>query len=256
MFYVLDAAAASLSEALVVDGMRGTPYQLWTRPVFSQGTLLDLHLEPSSFPTAGSPQPTSSAFMLERYVPNAAGGLDALPEINVPGYPVALLGEAEQSGGSELLTLEPGPGLTGRAQLHRLRLSGSGATLLASRALEARVGSVTVVGQTAVYVRDAADACEPTTHLETFALDAGLTPLASLELPGDGWSVVDPALGGADEGSIVLQRGRGFAKVHIDADGNLSLTSFQTTPSLVTDVRLDGDVLRATSANQVVRLSP
>lgn len=71
---------------------------------------------------------------------NAAGGLDALPIVNVPGYPVALVGNAE------LLTLEPGPALAGTAQLHRLRLGAQGATILSSRSLEARVGAVRVVG--------------------------------------------------------------------------------------------------------------
>jgi hypothetical protein len=248
VFYVLDAAAASLSEALVVDGVRGTPYTLWTRPVFSQNTLLDLHLDPSSFATPGSPPPSSSAFLLERYVLNAAGGLDALAVINVPGYPVALLGEAE------LLTLEPRPALEGTAQLHRLRLDGNRATVLASRALAARAGTVKVVGQTAVYVRDAADVCEPFTHLETFALDANLTPRASLELPGDGWSVLDSSAGSLDGSGLVLQRGRSFARVTIDADGNLSLTSFQTAPSLVEGARVDADVVRAIGGNQVVRV--
>ncbi|MEO8182533.1 MAG: hypothetical protein ABI895_27165, partial [Deltaproteobacteria bacterium] len=249
VFYVLDAAAASLSDALIVEGVRGTPYTLWTRPVFSQNTLLDLHLEPSSFPSAGKPPPTSSAFLLERYVLNAAGGLDALPVINVPGYPVALIGEAQ------LLTLEPGPALVGTAQLHQLRLSGNGATLVASRALAARVGAVTVVGQTAVYVRNAADDCEPVTHLETFALDAALTPRTSLELPGDGWSVVGSRAGSPDDSSIVLQRGRGFAQVRIDADGNARLTSFATAPTVFGGVQLDGDVVRAIGGNQVLRLS-
>jgi hypothetical protein len=258
VFYVLDAAAASLSEALVVDGVRGTPYTLWTRPVFSQNTLLDLHLDPSSFATPGSPPPTSSAFMLERYVLNAAGGLDALPMINVPGYPVALIGE------TELLTLEPRPALEGTAQLHRVRLDGYRATVLASRALAARVGTVKVVGQTAVYVRDAADACEPVTHLETFALDGSLTPRASLELPGDGWRVLGSSgdgssagassMGGLDGSSLVLQRGRGFARVAVDANGNVSLTSFATAPSLVEGAEVDGDVVRAIGGNQVVRV--
>jgi len=249
VFYVLDAAAASLSDALVVEGERGTPYTLWTRPVFSHNTLLDLHLEPSSFPSPGKPPPTSSAFLLERYVLNAAGGLEALPVLNVPGYPVALIGEAE------LLTLEPGPALAGTAQLHRLRLSGNRATLVASRALQARVGAVTVVGQTAVYVRKAADACEPVTTLETYALDAALTPRASLDLPGDGWSVIGSRAGSPDDNNIVLQRGRGFAQVSIDADGNASLTSFATTPNLVDGVRLDGDGVRAIGGNRVLRLS-
>jgi hypothetical protein len=248
VFYVLDAAAARLSDPLVVDGVRGTPYTLWTQPVFSQNTVLDLHLEPSSDPTGGKPSPTSSAFMLERYVLNAAG-LDALPVINVPGYPVALIGEAE------LLTLEPDPGLAGTAQLHRLRLGSHRATLEASRALGARVGTAKVLGQSVVYLQNAADACEPVTHLQTFALDADLTPRASLELPGDGWVIIGSASGGPDDSSIVLQRERGFVKIAIDAEGNASLTSFATTPSLVGGAQLDGNVVRAISGNQVLRLS-
>jgi hypothetical protein len=249
VLYVLDAATAQLSDALVVEGVRGTPYTLWTRPVFSQDTLLDLHLEPSSFPTPGKPAPTASAFLLERYALNAAGGLDALPVINVPGYPVALIGTAE------LLTLEPGPALGGTAQLHRLRLSGNGAHVTASRALEARVGAVRVVGQTAVYLRNAADACAPVSHLETFALDANLTPRASLELPGDGWTVLGSSLNSSDASSLVLQRGRGFVRVEIDADGNARLTSFETTPGELGEVRVDGDVVRGISGNQVLRLT-
>ncbi|MEY2936366.1 MAG: hypothetical protein RL033_7115 [Pseudomonadota bacterium] len=249
VFYVLDAAAAQLSEPLIIDGARGTPYALWNRPVFSGGTLLDLHLDPSSFSSRGGPPPTTSAFLLERYVPNAAGGLDALPVINIPGYPVALIGDAE------LLTLEPvstlaGSAPDGRAQLHRLRLGSNGAKLLASRALEARVGMLNVVGQTAVYVRGAADACEPVSHVETFALDQSLTPVGSLELPGESWSVV-----GSDDASLVLQSGRAFARIEIDAAGNPTLASFQTAPSVVAGAQLDGDEVRAIGGNQVVRLS-
>ncbi|MEY4549833.1 MAG: hypothetical protein RL685_6028 [Pseudomonadota bacterium] len=255
VFYVLDAATAQLSDPLIVDGVRGTPYALWTRPLFSGGTLLDLHLDPSSFPPrAGGPSPTTSAFLLERYVLNAAGGLDALPVINIPGYPVALIGEAD------LITLEPssalagsaldGSALDGSGQLHRLRLADSGATLIASRALEARVGTLKVVGQTAVYVRGAADACEPVSHVETFALDQSLTPVGSLELPGESWSVV-----GSDDASIVLQQERAFVRIEIDAAGNPTLASFETAPSVVAGAQLDGNEVRAIGGNQVVRLS-
>lgn len=245
VFHVLDAAAARVSAPLVVEGARGAPFELWSSPLPAQGTVLDLHLEPSSFPPPGSPPPTSSAFFLERYVPSAAGGLEALPVLNVPGYPVALLGS------SELLTLEPGPDLTGTAQLHRLQLDGGGATLLASRALEARAGEVEVLGQTAVYVRRPADSCEPTSHVDTFALDAQLTPRGSLELPGDGWRVL-----GAAGDSLVLQREHAFARIAIDAQGNASVAGFATAPGALGNVRLDGGVVRAISANRVLRLEP
>lgn len=245
VFHVLDAAAASLSAPLVVEGVRGAPFELWSRPVYSQNTLLDLHLDPSSFPRPGSPPPTSSAFLLERYVLNTAGGLDALPVINIPGYPVALLGD------SELLTLEPGPDLAGSAQLHRLQLEGSAATVSASRALAARVGEVKLVGEHAVYVRAAADRCEPVSQLETFALDAQLTPRGSLELPGDGWSVI-----GSSEDAIVLQRGHGFARVALDAQGNPSVAGFETAPAAVGVAHFEDGVVRAVSANRVIRLEP
>jgi len=87
------------------------------------------------------------------------------------------------------------------------------------------------------------------------ALDAALTPRASLDLPGDGWSVIGSRAGSPDDNNIVLQRGRGFAQVSIDADGNASLTSFATTPNLVDGVRLAGDGVRAIGGNRVLRLS-
>jgi hypothetical protein len=134
--------------------------------------------------------------------------------------------------------------------LHRLELSGNRAHVRASRALEARAGSVTVVGQTALYLRNAPDVCEPTSHLESLALDANLTPGASLELPGDGWSLV-----GSDADSVVLQRGRGFIHVLIDEQGKLRLASFATTSGLPYRVHVEGDEVRAIDGNQFLRLA-
>jgi hypothetical protein len=245
--YVLDAEAASLSEPLSVDHLRGAPFELWRRPIVSAGTLLDVRLDPGAFSIGGRPPATSSAFYLERYTVNSNAGLDALPAVQIPGYPIALLEDGD------LLTAQPEAALKGTAKLHRVRLSENRGVVTATRAVQARYGDAEVVGQSLVYVRQAADPCDPVTHIETFALDAALTPRGSLELPGVAWSVV--GVGGSD---LVLEHSdrRSFARIAIDASGVATVAAFETAPSVVEAARVDDAGLQAIAGGEALRLLP
>jgi hypothetical protein len=244
-FYVLDAAAGSVSEPLVVDGARGAPLDLWLRPILSQGVLLDLHLDPSYYGRNGGQRPAASAFWLERYLSNASGGLDALTPVNVPGYPVGLLEDGS------LVSVEAAAGANATAKLYRSRLSADAAEVIASRAVEARFGGAKLVGQTLVYVRLPSDPCDPVTQLQTYALDGDLSPRGSLELPGDDWRVVTV---GETEIVLELPDQRSFARVAVDARGTPSLAGFATAPSVVSSVSVDGNAVVGLSGSQVMRI--
>jgi hypothetical protein len=222
VFYVLDAGSASIGEPLVLDVERGTPYDLWSRPFVTGGTLLDLHLDPPYRGVLATAPLLTAQFWLERYELDGAGALQAMPALNVPGYPIALLPDGS------LLSVEASPVADATAELYHSRIRGAGVEVMAQRSLGARFGNAKVLAQMLLYVRLPSDSCAPATRLETYALDAELSPRGALELAGDGWRI----LGATDDETVVLATpdNRSFARVTIDEHGAPSLAGFATAP--------------------------
>lgn len=248
-FRVLDAANATIAEPMVIDVERGTPFDHWLRPFVSGGTLLDLHLDP---PYRGPLRaaPPSAQFWLERYELDGAGALQPLPAINIPGYPIALLPDGS------LLSVEASLAADATAELYHSRIRGEGVEVVARRSVGARHGGARVVGQTLLHVRVSPDPCDPVTQLETYALDAELTPLGALELAGEGWRILDAT--GDDTVLLASPDNRSFARVGIV--GAPVLAGFATAPGYLESPSVlaapDKNAVLGVSEGTVVQISP
>jgi hypothetical protein len=219
--------------------------QYWpSGPIVSGQTLLTLRLEALDRSDFGPV--TRARFLLDRSSLNAEGGLDLASALPIPGYPVGLLDA------TTLLSVEPAPGETGAALLNRSRLTSTGAEIEAQLQLDARFGSVHVVGNYAVYLRQPTDSCEPVMTLESVPFDFSPASASvrrqTLDLPGEDYRVFATA----EDNLLLTDSGnRAFARVRVGADGSLSLEAFATAPGFVQGPSWEQGILRGARGSRV-----
>lgn len=148
----------------------------------------------------GQPSKGSVArFMLDRFAIDGS----SMPEpVNVPGY------AAGTSDDGSVFTIEPGSDDAVAATLHRLRITGQGAYVEASRSFPGRYGGVHVSGDFAYYVGKGSDGCAMG-FLQPIALDDELMLLDAVDLPGSEWTIVAASdkellLGGPNHSGVAL----------------------------------------------------
>jgi hypothetical protein len=250
-YYVLDLAAPggpafeSWGESrLGASIRRGAAPAFFATPLASEGALAATRLERRT--ATGDAVPDGNArFMLDRFELAASGEPVALPPVNIPGYAVARLGGNADA--ERWLSVEPLPGATGLAQLHRLMLRGAGAFIEKTLPLAG-----TFTGLRAIAMGDTrfglalgapTDACG-TSQLSAIRLGtvggAASEPLevsSSLDLPSDGWLIAT-----SDANRVLLVHRTLYALVELDAQGQLHLVSTR-----VSDVPLLTEQLIGTS---------
>ncbi|MEO8181371.1 MAG: hypothetical protein ABI895_21245 [Deltaproteobacteria bacterium] len=186
-----------------------------------------------------------SRFMLDRFRLDASGEPLPLPPVNVPGYPAAYLGA--DGAGEYWLTAEPLPDATGRARLHRLRISASGAESQAQLDLDGPfVGFWPLQSADASFgltLSSAKDACGATrltaVRLGAASSSVALEPVSFLDLPSDHWAVV-----AIEAQRAVLRRGPLYALIELDSVGRLTLVALKSSDDFASG-QLLGTTLRA-----------
>jgi hypothetical protein len=246
-FYVLDLDAeggpawqAWGTSSLEATAARSDDGSRFAAAFATQGTLAATRLERHD--PSGSLASGTYRFMLDRFEQSASGDVIALPAVNVPGYPVAKLDETASS--ERWISIEPAPGATGRALLHRLDLRSDGAHIEQTQPLDAG----TLAGFQPLQIGDRwfglvltspSNACG-NTQLSAIELGSAAgnasEPLAirsTLELPADAWTLV-----ATDQNRALLRHDQVYTLVELASDGTLSVVSSRSS-----DVRLDNDSL-------------
>lgn len=246
-FYVLDLGAEGGpawqswgTSSLEATAARSDADSRFASAFATQGTLASTRLERHN-PSGSLPQ-GSYRFMLDRFERSASGAPIALPPVNVPGYPVAKLGG--QANSERWISIEPAPGASGRARLHRLDLRSDGAHI--EQTLNLDTG--TFSGFQAIERGDRwfglvlsspANACG-STQLSAIELGSaaggsneplGIT--STLELPADEWALV-----AADRNRALLRHDAIYTLVELATDGSLNVVSSRSS-----DVRIDNYAL-------------
>jgi hypothetical protein len=154
-------------------------------PVRASGdTLLVTRLEQRSM--RGQPTTSNARFMLDRFRVDGAD-VEVIAALNVPGYAVA-----SSNDGRVVFTLEAGTRRNAETRLHRLDATEQGAYVTASRVLPERYSGLAIANDTAYYVASGSDGCAPGI-LQAVSLDAELSLLPPVTLPGATWSLLDVA---------------------------------------------------------------
>jgi len=196
-----------------------------------------------------------SRFMLERFRLDASGEPELLPPVNVPGYPAAYLGA---DGGAEYwLTAEPLSGATGRARLHRLRITAAGAESQLQLDLGGPfVGLWTLqVGEESfgLSLSPPENACGATrltaVRLGADSSSVALEPTSFLDLPSDQWAVV-----ALDAPRVLLRRGPQHVMIELDTAGRLSLVRLKSSDDVTSHGQLIGTTLRGDGAHGELKL--
>ncbi len=257
-FYVLDAAASEPSPSWSFAGFseldsaspRPELGSRFAAPQVGGQVLFATRLE--RLDSAGQPLPRGvSRVFVDRFSVRGRRGV-ALEPVNVPGRPVALVGE--RADGEVWLCVEPLAGDGGRNRLNVALVTEAGASVLSSTELDPSLGAAgaAFVGRPDLDLRAVATAPDTQrvalvltpenacgeSRLQVFAArtDGTLELRGQLELPADGWQ-----LEALQADRALLRRGRVFALVALDAAGSPRLVGLRSTPLFVERPVLVGD---------------
>lgn len=245
--YLLDARGAqprfgeALESVLRGAGSRFAP----ARP--SQNGVLITRMEIASAADApgvgrGGPEAVRAHFFLDRFALGDDGELHAAPEVNVPGYPLALLGD-----GARLISVEPAGDEQNSAKVHHLSLDEDGARVLQTLAVDGRYGGLELVGERALYLQRSGEGCSGRTRLTSLRLpdqaDGELRAAPGPELPGADWTLADVQ---GDRALLVSQSLR-YALIELGEDGP-QLRAFVAGPRYLDRPQLNGDAILGAGA--------
>ena len=229
----------------------GGGFSRFAAPIATDGVLAATRLERESATGVLLPRGTSR-FMLDRFGLDAQGAPQALPPVNVPGYPLARLGTRD--GVERWVAVEASPDASGHARVMRLDIDGGGATVVDELALDAGTfAGMRVIAsegsQVGVALLTPGDACGNT---QVSALGLGsserLALVGQLDLPEDDWTFA-----GSDGPYVLLRHFPAYVLVHVAADASLDIVGSRTVSDVVSE-QLIGTTLFSADAGGPQRI--